>query len=236
MAKRQIHFPQIALILAFSVVGGLNSIAVLAGAAFIRASSRYSIWILAVCLLFLCGRARRCGFRQPVVLAIIALIAICDQWPPSTGPSETELRQIQNDVQFWKAVEDTLPRDSAVFIFPLMNFPEANPIGRVTTQEPLRGFLNTSTLKFNAGMVYGRHREDWQLAAVQKPVADLVSDLQSHGFSALVLMRGAWPDAGQTVIRQLHSIGFTNQLDDTLNQQVMFQILPLVPDPKSRKS
>ena len=51
-----LHFPQCAWIILYSVIGGGNCLVALLGLPYWRASNRFSIWILAICLLFLVSR------------------------------------------------------------------------------------------------------------------------------------------------------------------------------------
>ena len=104
----------VAWILAYSVVGGWNGLLGALGFTWFRGTNRYSVWILALVLLWTVGRLSRAPWagRRTASLAAAALatgIAFADQCPPWTPAAQVaEARKSMASDQRLRAV----PRDA----------------------------------------------------------------------------------------------------------------------------
>ena len=83
----------IAWILLYSVLGGVNQLLGIFGFLWLRGTNRFSVWILALVLLFLVTRRFTAGRFAAVAAALVAAVAIADQVP--LRASREALRQAQ---------------------------------------------------------------------------------------------------------------------------------------------
>jgi phosphoglycerol transferase len=220
-------------ILAYSVIGGLNNLFALAGLYLFRSANRYSIFISALCLFFLASRlsvlAR--NWKPASCWALAAgLLAwgLFDQLPrPETRQETLKVAQaVQNDIEFCGAMEKALPPKGMVFQLPVMRFPEGGHIHEAQDYSMLRPYFHTKTLRFSYGSNQGRPREDWQFIVEQMPAPEMVATLEKYGFSAIYLSRKGYPDAGESLLKSLASLGKTNVIEDAQHEQVCIALNP----------
>ncbi len=217
----------------YSVHGGVNSVLGLGGIYYFRGANRYSIFISALCLLFLVARMSRIvrGWNRfasyALALGLVAL-ALADQLPPPPPPGDVEAIQkaVDNDRAFGRALEASLPHGAMVFETPPIKFPEAGPVGDLGEYEQLRPFLHTTTLRFSFGSDQGRPREEWQQELGKGTLEQDLSDLERYGFSGVLIFRKGFPNNGQPLIDYLVRIGQTNLIEDAAHEQVCFLLQP----------
>ena len=65
--------------------------------------------------------------------------------------------------------------------------------------EHFRPILHTQDLRVSYGTIKGRGDTDWQKALAEKSPAEIVSALESKGFSAILINRKAYEDLGKTL-------------------------------------
>lgn len=156
-------------VLLFSVVGGLNGLLGVAGFTWLRATNRYSVWILAIALLSAAaalGRVRWLGRRPwlPALAAGVILLGLADQ-VPSRATAASDLaavrRGVDSDRTFVAAVEAMLPEGGAVFVEPAADFPESARLFRETDYEQLRPYLHTTRVRFSYGSDRNRPGAGW---------------------------------------------------------------------------
>ncbi|HSD29731.1 MAG TPA: hypothetical protein VLL75_20675, partial [Vicinamibacteria bacterium] len=201
-------------ILLYSVVGGLNTALGLLGFVFLRASSRYSIWILTLVLLFLVGRLSRASLasrRGLGVLAALGLTALslADQVPRFVSAPEIEAvtRQVASDRSFIGAVEASLPPGAMVFMMPVMDYPEVPPVRGVATYDHFRPFLHSSSLRFDYGSDKGRPRESWRHRVGRMSPPQVVAELERLGFAGIIVNRRGYEDGAARLLRGLAQAG-----------------------------
>lgn len=204
-----LHFWCAAWVLGYSVVGGLTGIVGLWDIFFLRATNRYSIFILAAVLLFLVKQltlqTRRWRTGSVSGLAVLLLaVGIYDQVPPRRPEQEKATRKMMKaDQQLVAEIQSKLPEGAMIFQLPVMEFPESAPIQKMTEYEPFRPYLHSEHLRFSYGENKGRDRDRWQREAGQLSAADLVRTLEQYGFSAILLDRKGYsnPNAAQENLR-----------------------------------
>jgi hypothetical protein len=225
-----LHLPQCAWITLYSVMGGGNCLVALFGLPYWRAGNRFSIWILAICLLFLVSRVSRilrnwktlfrCG-----VASMLTGLAIFDQFglPSSDGPAQMT-RRVRNDRHFAQALERRLPT-GMVFQLPVMDFIDALPVFNCKPYDLTRPYLWTKTVRFSHGAILGRPEDLWRgrvwpKNAAAGNVAEAVAQLETRGFSAIYFNRGAFLDHAESAVKALAAYGRTEVIEDELHEQV----------------
>ncbi len=133
-----------AWILAYSVVGGLNGLVGAAGFTWFRGTNRYSVWILALVLLWTVVRLSRAHWTRRRTLSVAAAavaagIAFADQRPPRAPAAQVaEARQtMASDRTFARSLEAVLPPQAMLFMLPVVDFPEGARVRKATDYEQL---------------------------------------------------------------------------------------------------
>ena len=201
-------------IVLYSVIGGVNAFLGQAGVTFFRATNRYSIVIMAIALLFGAKQLTRLTATWRPVWVLVAMgvsvAAICwDQLP--RVPTEAALTQIENQIASDRAftieLEKALRPGSMVFQLPVMSFPEAQPIEKMTDYDHLRPYLHSSTLRYSYGTIRGRGNDRWQLPLSRLPASEMVSTLERFGFAAVYINRQGYADRGASLVAALAAAG-----------------------------
>jgi hypothetical protein len=207
-------FLAVVWILAVAVVGGLNGILGALGFVWFRATNRYSIWLLALVLLWGAGQLSRAGWTRPrgaslLAAALAAALALADQLPPSTPRSEIGRLQamIASDATLVRTLESELPSGAMLFQLPVVESPEGPRIGRATDYEHFRPYLFSSRLRFSYGTDKGRPRESWQHRVEALPLERMAEALEQCGFAGVLLNRKAYGDGGQDLRERLEATG-----------------------------
>lgn len=204
----------IAWILAWSVVGGLNGLAGLAGFVWLRAAGRNSIWILALVLLWGVLAVSRTSLarRRAVSVAgaiLVGALTLADQLPPRTSPAvirESRAR-LASDEGFARSLEAALPFGAMLFQLPVVDFPEGRQILGAADYEHLRPYLHSRGLRFSYGSDKGRPREAWQRRAEALQPAAMAQALERMGFAGIVANRKAYEDAARGLRESLAESG-----------------------------
>jgi phosphoglycerol transferase len=225
----------------YSVVGGLNGFLGQAGLTLFRCTNRYSIFILALALLFgVRGLTRltsswRPGFATLGMLVLAVAIA-WDQLPPRMSKAYIagiEAR-VASDRAFTAAMEKALPPSAMVFQLPVMSYPESWPIVKMADYEHLRPYLYSSSLHFSYGSDKGRARDGWQLPTSRLPVPDMVATLERAGFSAVYINRQGYADGGAALLAGLQAAGRTETIESSAGDLVCVRLhaasTPELPD------
>ncbi len=207
-------FLAVVWVLAYSVVGGLNGLVGALGFAWFRATSRYSIWIMALVLLWAVVRISRWPTlrRRGVSLlaaTLAASLAMTDQLRGLVAPGEVQrLRRIvDSDRHFVRSLEAALPAGAMLFQVPVMEFPEGPRIRGATDYEHLRPYLFSSNLRFSYGSDKGHRREAWQERVYDLEAEPLADTLERLGFAGLLVNRKAYTDGGRDLRERLAARG-----------------------------
>jgi hypothetical protein len=211
LAPRQRRIPtswlQVLWVCAYSLPGGVAACLGVFGFILIRDTNRYSIYILALALLFLVrGLSRWCPRRLMLPLAIgLAAIAVLDQTPaPLSAAAVTGLKtQVDSDEQLVRDLERRLGPGAMVFELPVVAFPEMPPVHEMTDYEQLIPYIHSKHLRFTYGTVKGRGSEQWQHVAAALGPDQMVNQLQREGFAAIWINRRGYPDRAETLVRAL---------------------------------
>jgi hypothetical protein len=204
----------IAWILAYSVVGGLNGLVGTLGFTWLRGTNRYSVWILALVLLWAVGRLSRARWtrRRSVSLAAAALAAFGafvdqrPQWFPDQQMAEAQ-QKIASDRTFAHSLAAVLPESAMLFVLPVVDCPEGDRVRQATDYESFRPYLYTRHLRFSYGSDKGRARDTWQRRAEALEPEALADALERIGFAGILVNRKAYDDGAQSLRERLAASG-----------------------------
>jgi hypothetical protein len=231
----------VAWILAYSVVGGLNGLVGLAGFVWLRATSRYSIWILALVLLWAVvaiSRTRLARRRGASVAAalVAGALTVADQLPPRTRPQAIRDvgAAVAADAAFARSLEAALPPGAMLFQLPVVDFPEGTRVLGEGDYEHLRPYLHARRVRFSYGSDKGRPREAWQQRVAALEPADMAAALERIGFSGLLVNRKAYEDRASALREALAASGRVEAWEspdrDFLFVRLAPAALPVAPD------
>ena len=228
-----LHLPQCLWVVLYAAIGGGNCLLGLFGIQYFRGSNRYSIWISAICLLFLVSRmskiVRRWNKSASYALATgVAALGLLDQLPlpPSKDETRALAKLVENDQAFARKLEEKLLPGTMVFQVPVMNFIDADPINDCQPYEHVRPYLWTKTLRFSFGSVQGRPREAWQKLVMNLPLEQMISKLEQFGFGAIYFNRKAYTDHAEALIKELARLGMTQLIEDDAHELFCLQLTP----------
>jgi hypothetical protein len=200
-------------ILAFSVVGGANSLLSLVAPPWLRATNRFGVVLLAIALLSAALVASRApALRSPSARILVALglasLAVADH---ATGAGQRRgarrTREPAEDKAFTRQMEARLPRDAMLFMLPVQPFPEWPTPFLMGDYEHFRPYFFTDRLRFSYGTDRGRPREDWQAEVEALAPGPMVEALESRGFAGLVLNRSGLPHEAEELLEALKGTG-----------------------------
>jgi hypothetical protein len=199
-------------IILYSEVGGINSIFGSLGVVLFRATSRLSIFILCLILMFAVRQLSLLRFPNKIMVygaaLLVVLLALWDQTPPILTPNAVAqtAADVASDRHFVEKMEQRLPPNAMIFQIPVMEFPES-PVPGISSYENFRPYLFTSHLRFSYGSDKGRPDGAWQNDIQKKSVSDAVADLERYGFAALYINRDSFSDRAEGFITALKQMG-----------------------------
>jgi hypothetical protein len=180
-----------------------------------RTTTRYSIFILCIALMFGVRRLSVLEFPTRASTYITALlfiwIALWDQIPPLVTAADLApiARDVASDRGFVETMEGRLPKNAMVFQVPVIDFPE-NPTPNFGPYDNFRPYLYSQSLHFSFGSDKGRVRELWQHDVIKVPLAGFVARLERYGFSALCVDLSIFPDKGAGFLAAIRDEGHTD--------------------------
>jgi len=228
-----IHALQIVWLVLYSVVGGINGLLGQLGVKVFRCTDRFSIYILAIALLF-AVKALTLATRRWNPLAVTVVAGAClpivlwDQLPPLE--TESSIGRIESRVDadraFTTAMQKALRRDAMVFQLPVMHFPESWPIFHMGDYEHLRPYLYSSELHYSYGSAKGRSEDDWQIEAERQHPGEMVRTLEQAGFSAIYINRKGYKDNGAELLAGLQAAGLNQIIESPAHDLVCVVLKP----------
>lgn len=204
----------IGFVVAFGMVGGLNSVLALTVTGVFRAGNRYTVFILAVGLFALAALASVKWRQLPRVWKyVIASILLCgglwDQVRPV--PSEEELvaraRSPEVDWRLGNHLEEAYPPGSMIFQLPAVPFLEQKPIVGMTDYDHFRPFFFTKTMRFSYGVLATEPAMVWQRRVARMAPAEMRAELESAGFAAVYVCRSAYIDGAKALRKSFEEAG-----------------------------
>jgi hypothetical protein len=138
---------------------------------------------------------RRAGALTAVCAVTVAAVGLWDEAAPPSWTSNTgaEVGEWNEDAAYVDAIEAEVPKGTAIFEMPAMQFPESPPIWDMHDYDPLRPYLHSTDLSWSYGGLKGRPRSDWQLAVSGLPTLRQLVALAASGFGGIHLDRFGFP-------------------------------------------
>jgi len=202
---------QILWIVAYSIVGGLNCLVGVFGIQLFRSANRYSIFILAIVLIWAVRQVSR--LRLPpgaawAVPLVVTGIALWDQVPvpPTVDQIKEITARVDSDRQFTRELESRLPVGGMIFQLPAMRYPE-QPAPGVSASDHFRPYLYSDILRFSFGSFAGRPDTAWQESLVKADLSNVIRDLEKYGFAAIYINRAGFQDGGAQLLKALADLG-----------------------------
>ena len=224
----------LAWIVAFSVAGGINGVLGSVGVVLFRGTNRYSIWMIAVGLLYLAGRLSRwsLAWRGPQVAApiLLTVVMLADQVPAVAGRGsvQAQAQELEKDRVFAEQVEGSLTGRPMVFMLPVLGFPEGGSIKQMPDYEPLRPYLFTSRVRYSYGTDKGRSREEWQWRVQALAPTKMLDRLEGYGFSGVLVDRRGYADGGHALLTGFTEAGRPIVVDEP-GGRVFVRLQPRAP-------
>jgi phosphoglycerol transferase len=226
-------------IIVYANVGGINGIMGTFGFQLFRTTTRYSIFILCIVLMFAVRRLSLLKIQNQMWVYAAAVfgvvVAMWDQSPPLASGSKIEqtAQQVASDRTFTEKMEQRLPAKAMVFQIPVMDFPES-PVSGVGASDHFRPYLYSHQLRFSFGTDKGRADGQWQHDLAQQTLSAVIPQLESYGFSALYVNLNYFSDRGAALIKALKDMGlegmFESDRGDLLCVMLKPSAQPVMPD------
>jgi hypothetical protein len=226
---------QVLWILAYSVIGGVNCLIGVFGIQLFRSANRYSIFILAIALLWAIRRLSRMPLSGRMTWGLSAAavaLALWDQVPPApTAATIADVAaRVDSDRTFTRGLESRLPQGAMIFQLPLMRYPE-QPAPGVSASDHFRPFLYTDTLRFSFGSMAGRQDTAWQEPLLASGLRAAIEGLERYGFAALYINRAGYQDGAAELLKALAAMGRNETVASPRGDLVAVMLEPAaVPD------
>ena len=200
-------------LMCYSVCGGLSIIPALFGFYLLRASNRVSIVLLTLALFFAVragSRLARTWSRRMLVLSCVLIVAfgIWDQTPAYAREQVNALvTKMKMDRLFIQRFERDLPQGAMIFQLPVIRSQEANTSYHMAPYDHFRPYIFSNSLHFSHGDDFGRAPDEWRAAVARLHPANMAAQLESHGFSGMLIDRDAYQDGGKELISKIRQFG-----------------------------
>ncbi len=163
------------LALLFGTIGGLAILVSMAGFSQIRVWNRIVLIIAFFAMIIvlrwseqLTAWVRRRSTRPKPILAGLAILVLAfglwDSIPPVRKSYAVIEAQHASDRAFVAQIEAEMPDGAKILQLPIIEFPEAEPVGKMVDYDHLRGYLaDDGTLQWSYGSIKGRPDAAWQV-------------------------------------------------------------------------
>jgi phosphoglycerol transferase len=188
-----------------ATVGGLGSLFNLLVSPDIRAYNRIAPFIaffsFATVALVLDDTVRSRRARAGIAIAV-ALVGLADQRAAAIYLNATHkaiATEYSGVRQFVRGLETQLPAGAMVFQLPVRSYPDGDRPLPMQPYDHAKMYLTSRTLRWSYPTL-SNQQVRWQQAATLLPVARLVPELASQGFSAVEIDRDGYADHGASIV------------------------------------
>jgi phosphoglycerol transferase len=137
-------------------------------------------------------------------LAVLLVAGLWEQTTPAFVPAYAEVkRDFADDAEFVRRVEASLPPRAMVFQLPMIEFPEATPLGEMCEYDHFRLALHSRTLRWSFGAMRGRYAACWQSHVADQPTGEMVRMLALAGFGGISIDRKGYPNQSAALEAEL---------------------------------
>jgi len=162
------------LALLFGTIGGLSILVSMAGFSQIRVWNRIVLIIAFFAMVMvlmwseqLVAWVRRRSTRPQAVLGVLAVAVLAfglwDSIPVQRKSYEAIEAQHASDRAFVGQIEELMPDGAKILQLPIIEFPEAQPVGKMEDYDHLRAYLaDDGSLEWSYGSIKGRPAAAWQ--------------------------------------------------------------------------
>jgi phosphoglycerol transferase len=208
----------------FATVGGLGAVFAFFVIPEFRGLNRISIFIsffslLAVAILlqhylshFFCkNRYKNYVFFGVSFLLII--FAIFDQIPRGViGQNPDVVKSFYAERNFFRNIENSLPKNAMVFQYPYVQYPEVPPLYKEGYNEYFKPYLQTVDLLWSYGAVKGRTGDVWNRTVTKMPPRELLGAISKSGFAGILVNTLACKDGCKQMLEQIAKVSGSNPL------------------------
>jgi phosphoglycerol transferase len=215
----------------YGSVGGLNGVLGVLGFQLFRATTRYSIFILCIVLMYAVGRLSLVKWKNKFLFygaaILVALLALADQTSPWVSDQDLAktAQAVDSDRRFAASMEQRLSPGAMVFQLPIMAFPES-PAPGVGSYDHFRPYLYAHDLRFSFGSDKGRPEVEWQQELTRLSLSEVIQELESYGFSALYINRNGFPNQAQGLVKALQAEGLNDMIESDRHDLVCVFLKP----------
>ncbi len=168
------------LALLFGTIGGLSILVSMAGFSQIRVWNRIVLLIaffaMVVVLMWseqfaawVRGRSKRPQAVLGAVAVAVLAFGLWDSIPPQRHSYAEIEAQHANDRAFLSEIEAIMPDGAKILQLPIIEFPEAQPVGKMEDYDHLRAYLaDDGSLEWSYGSIKGRPDAQWQITLRDK--------------------------------------------------------------------
>ncbi|MEP7063567.1 MAG: hypothetical protein ABI881_14325 [Betaproteobacteria bacterium] len=179
------------------VIRGYNRISVVIGFLSLAGLVAWIQWMLT---------PKRGSPREAAIIAIsvvLAAIGVLDQTPRDALAKPTA--QFDEDRAFVHAIEARVTPGTMVWQLPYEAYPEGGAFIKSDAYGGMRGYLNSTTLRWSYGAMRGREADRWIRALAAHPVREQVDLAARSGFGAVSVDRRGFADHGAEVEKELRN-------------------------------
>jgi len=197
----------------FGTIGGLGALFAHVISPAIRGWNRISIFIgfgalLGLFMLLQAGLRRYFEAKwfaaiSAISAALLLAFGLYDQTtPPCSACNALVQTTFEMDKTFVGAIENTLPRHSAIYQLPYMPFPEVPPLHRLPDYSLAVGVLHSSSLRWSYGGMKGREGDKFYRALAKEPPQRQLEVIERLGFSGVYIDKRGFADHGEAVVAE----------------------------------
>lgn len=228
-------------------VGGIGSIFNFLITKNFRAYNRIIVFIAFFCLIAFAVLAQKFVQRNrknKLILSgfIILILAITyldsarnkfvpvKSWVPNSYKSDVSMHniikeRIESERAFFQKIENSVPKSSAIYQYPYMDFPESPHIHEMRDYSHFRAFLNTHSLKWSYGAIKGSQASDWNHWLNDQPLEKQIDTLKKSNFVGIYLERAG--DKHNELEKQLRIFFVQDPLEDDRGRFLFFNFVYL---------
>ena len=213
-----IHYFYSIWIILFSLVGGINLLIGTIGFTWLRATNRFSIFLLIIGLIYtLRYLSKNLSIAKIIFISILGvLITYIEFIHPRLTYERDHLKnsynfvkqEISDDKKLVEAIEQKVP-NGKVFQLPVTTFPEFGFSHKMPDYEHLRPFLHAESLSFSYGQVRGRapFHHGWQNSLSKLSTGDMINEIGLMSFNVILFSKLGYPDEGHFLRATLDKMG-----------------------------
>ncbi len=198
-------------------IGGISAIFNLLVSPQIRCYNRISVYVSFFALftiVLLLEKARQRFFPSRglhvlfgVLILLLTVLGLIDQSAKRFVPVyDNAIVEYQNDADFIRKIEASVPAGSMIFQLPVKRFPETAAIERVTDYDLLKGYLHSKSLRWTYGAMRGRPSDLWQASVAANPIPEMVEAVALTDFEGIYIDRFGYRDDGAELENDLANL------------------------------